>query len=142
MQQYAITGVYVWDYSKLKVSAVGAEDVVFTATATGDRDGFSVQKDGKTFEVERFRLFNSSLTAARIATKTFTAEKGDLLATIDIKTPYENYVVKYYKDKASEVNSVIEVNGQIYGTISTAYINMLVNNMNNIDTEAEIVTVW
>ncbi|MDR0919866.1 MAG: DUF4340 domain-containing protein [Oscillospiraceae bacterium] len=140
ISSYTITELSVWAYKSLVVETAD-KTYNFECNASEDKETFTVELDGATYDRDRFQKFNAFLLDGYINYGDFNPAKGERLAKITITMGYgEVYTVEYFEDTENPLNVVSYVNGSAFGALSVDYINSLFKNLELLNTEETFVS--
>jgi hypothetical protein len=136
---YTISDLKIWQYRSLVIKTP-EKQYNFTFNASGERDTFLVQLDGKVFDRDRFQKFNLFLVSGYIDQGNFAPSKGESIAEITITMDYgEVYTVEYFEDTSNITSIIAEVNGEPLGTLNISYKTGLLKNLSILNTEEDFV---
>ena len=138
-----VFGSNVWDIDAMTVSGKDYDTIEFECEGSSKED-FTVKKDGKDFEMERFRLFYAFLISAPGEEFAIgkTVPDTEPSASITVKDSYleQTYTVEFYDDTA--LRSLIVIDGECRYICSSSYVDTLLDNIGRITTGEEYVTTW
>lgn len=141
---------YVWDIPELTVTCgnktynMEIEQVKSSDDARFTAANFSAKLNGKEFDSERFRKFYSFLISAN-AENFALGEKipnGEPMAAVKYTDKYDGKttVLEFYE--TSSLQALIVVNGESKFTIAKSYVETLIENARNLDSDKEFKTTW
>ncbi len=136
-----IFGTYVWDIGKLEIDVNGGENVLFTGS--GDDKNYEVSKNGEKCDTKRFQDFYKYLL--KTSAEDFVIDeqpKGEPVVTIELETQKGTVkqTVEFYD--ADGKKSLIVVNGSPCFKCRTAYVDLLVENLNKFDSNEDFIMNW
>lgn len=107
-------------------------------------ENFSVKLNGEDFDSERYRQFYSFLISAHAEDFALDEEipNGEPMASLKYTDSYmgETYEFDFYEK--SSLQALITANGESKFTISKSYVETLIENAENLDSDTEFKTTW
>ncbi len=136
-----IFGTMVWDIAQLDVN-VGDKRLTFAGE--GDKDTYTVTKNGAACDKERFRLFYRFILSIYGEELCLGEEVPDRTPDASIHVAAqdgeEDYTVDFYK--LDNLNMMVTMNGQPSYKIRSSCLETIEHNIDIFDTEEEFVTTW
>lgn len=138
-----VFGTYVWDIGRLEITVGDDEDTVKFSGKGKDKDSYSVSKDGESCSKDRFQDFYSFLLKTSAEEFAISEKpKGSVQVRIYLETQDKKtkQTLEFYK--ADGKKSLICVNGQPSFKCRTAFVDLLIENLNKFDGDEKFVTNW
>ncbi|MBO5164089.1 MAG: DUF4340 domain-containing protein [Ruminococcus sp.] len=142
---------YVWNIPELSVTC-GKDEYAFEIERIDPdeevekltAENFSVKLNGKEFDSERYRQFYSFLISAHAEDFALDEKKpkGEPMASLKFTDSFtgETYEFDFYEK--SSMQALITANGESKFTISKSYVETLIENAENLDSDTEFKTTW
>lgn len=135
-----VFGTYVWDIGELSI-AYGDTEVKFEGKGSSDED-YTVTKNGKECDTERFRSFYTYIlkTAAEdLAIDESFEGKPECKIHLRSQNGKTDQIVEFYSQGKK---SLIVVDGQARFKCRTAYVDLLIKNLEKFDGSEDFVMNW
>lgn len=142
---------YVWNIPELSVTCgkdeydfeierIDPDEEVDKLTA----ENFSVKLNGKDFDSERYRQFYSFLISAHAEDFALDEEvpAGDPMASLKFTDSYTGETFEFDFYEKSSMQALITANGESKFTISKSYVETLIENAGNLNSDTEFKTTW
>ncbi len=139
-----VFGTYFYDIGKMTVEADGHNTLEFVTEGT-DNEDFSVKLNGNEYDTERFKQFYQYIINTQ-AEEIYLEEPDEdkLICRISIERndEFDDETVEFYQGDDKSV--IIKHNGvtSFVNRINYDYVNVLLDNIDRVDTDEEFVTVW
>lgn len=140
-----VFGTYFYDIGEMKVTAKGHDTLDFVTEGT-DKDDFTVKLNGEDYDTEKFKSFYQYLIQTQ-AEEIYMQDpdENDLICSVEIKRndEFDDETVEFYRG-TDDKNVIIKHNGvtSFINKINYDYLNVLLDNIDRMNTDEELVQVW